>query len=132
MRPSRNSASKPPHGRDRPSFAARCLAVLLAASVVLVSTRAQAQSLVRLAVQDIDGSCRVIALPKDRSDQFQHFLTSRGVELFEKVQNSFDRMSDTRFANARVRVPNFGDWSYGWFESYVMSLRLLIQLYNTI
>jgi hypothetical protein len=132
MRPSRNSASKPPHGRDRPSFAARCLAVLLAASVVLVSTRAQAQSLVRLAVQDIDGSCRVIALPKDRADQLQHFLTSRGEELVEKAQNSFDRMAETRFANARERVPSFGDWTYGWFESYVLSLRLVIQLYTTI
>lgn len=119
-------------GNNQHSWAARCLAVILAASVVLVSTRSQAQSLVRLAVQDIDGTCRVLALPKERSDQLQSFLTSRSEELLDKAQSSFDRMAEARFASAREKVPSFGDWTYGWFESYILSFRLVVQLYTAI
>jgi len=132
MRRTKTLASKHQQGTNRPSLAARCLALLLAVSIVLVSSKAQAQSLVRLAVQDIDGSCRVVVLSKDRADQLQHFLNSRGEELLEKAQTSFDRMAEVRFTNARERVPSFGDWTYGWFESYVLSLRLVVKLYTSI
>lgn len=107
----------------------RSLVGLLAISILLLPIRADAQSSVRLAVQDRDGSCRVFAVPKERSDELQARLANLSEGLLEKARTSFDRMAETRFAAAREQVPDFGNWTYGWFESYVLSFRLLVQFY---
>lgn len=112
-----------------PGAAYCCLIALLAISILLLPFRVDAQSAVQLAVQDMDGTCRVLALPKERSEELQARIVHLSDDLLEKAQTSFDRMAETRFAAARERVPGFGNWTYGWFESYVLSFRLLMQLY---
>lgn len=112
-----------------PGVAYCCLVGLLAISILLLPCRADAQSVVRLAVQDLDGTCRVFALPKERSDELQARIINYSEVLLEKAQTSFDRMAEIRFAAAREQVPAFGNWTYGWFESYVLSFRLMMQLY---
>ena len=111
-----------------PGVAYCCMVGLLAISILLLPSRADAQFVVRIAVQDLDGTCRIFALPKERSDELQARLVNYSEILLEKAQTSFDRMAEIRFAAAREKVPGFGNWTYGWFESYVLSLRLMMQV----
>ncbi|BBK29716.1 hypothetical protein EDC65_5361 [Stella humosa] len=54
-----------------------------------------------------------IAADRQRTEQLVHRVLGTGVEL--------------AFGAVRQRVPQYGDWAYGWVESYVTSYELVIR-----
>ncbi len=97
----------------------RGLAVALA---LLASLPARAET---LAVVVPSGACLLRAAPAGTHAGERASLAEEAVALGGLAQRLLADAATIRLAAAREGVPAFGDWAYGWVQSYVTSYRIL-------
>jgi hypothetical protein len=97
----------------------RSVAVAL---VLLLGTGARAET---LAVVSPSGVCVLRTAPEGTHAAERAALAARAAELGGFAGRLLADAAAMRLAPAREGVPYFGDWAYGWVQSYVTSYRIL-------
>lgn len=80
-----------------------------------------------LAVISPDGACTLHAAPDGTARQVADDLTRGAEDIRGMGGRLLADAAAMRLAPARERVPGFGDWAYGWVQSYVTSYRVLMR-----
>ncbi|NGM20768.1 hypothetical protein G3576_12155 [Roseomonas stagni] len=78
-----------------------------------------------LAVATPDGSCTLHAAPDGTAQQLADRLATEAEAIRGMGARLLADAAAMRLAPAREHVPRFGDWAYGWVQSYVTSYRVL-------
>lgn len=92
------------------------------ALALLVSAGVQAET---LAVVAPSGACVPRAAPEGTRAAERAALEATAAELGGFATRLLADAAPVRLAPAREAVPAFGDWAYGWVQSYVTSYRIL-------
>ncbi len=90
--------------------------------LLLGATAARAET---LAVATADGVCTLHAAPDGTARQALDALADDAATIRAMAARLLADAAAMRLAPARERVPRFGDWAYGWVQSYVTSYRVL-------
>lgn len=80
-----------------------------------------------IAVVAPGGGCRVHAAPSGTHAAELVVLEQESVRLAGFAARLLADAAAMRLAPAREGVPGFGDWAYGWVQSYVTSYRILLR-----
>ena len=78
-----------------------------------------------LAVVAPDGSCAVRDVAPARLAAIETSLIEEATRLRDTAHRVMADAAAMRLAPARERVPAFGDWAYGWAQSYITAYRVL-------
>lgn len=101
-------------------------AVLLGSMVFLGALpESQAEDRTAIAVFSADGDCAVRAVHATTVARVEAALEEEAERLADMASRLMTDAAAARLAEARERVPAFGDWAYGWVQSYVTSYRVL-------
>ena len=100
------------------------LLILLLACAALPTLAARAET---LALATPDGTCTLHAAPDGTAQQVAADLAEEATAIRDMAARLLADAAAMRLAPARERVPHFGDWAYGWVQSYVTSYRVLVR-----
>ena len=103
------------------------MAVVIGAAGAFPGTaRAQQPQVTRVvAVVGLDGRCVPRAVPAGQLAVVMEELATDAADIRGYASRLLVDAATMRLAPARERVPPFGDWAYGWVQSYVTSYRVL-------
>ncbi len=96
--------------------------VLAFAGLVLLARPAGAEV---IALRGPDGHCLLRQAPEGTHAQALAVLAQEAQSLEQYAARLGADAAAMRLAAAREQVPRFGDWAYGWVQSYVTSYRVL-------
>lgn len=104
--------------------------VVLLGGVVLLAAlpESRAEDRVALAVMQPGGQCMAHAVAPATLARIEAELHEEAQRLAAKAGRMMADAAAARLAEARERVPAFGEWAYGWVQSYVTSYRVLGRL----
>lgn len=108
----------------------RVLVIVLSFAICISPVAAQQENMIRLAVRDSDSGCAVVAISPQALSDITRRVSDSTQNLNLYARTIFDLMASSRFAAAREKVPAFGDWTFDWFQSYVLSYRVLGRLFG--
>ncbi len=97
---------------------------MLAALLVLSAAPSRAET---IAVMAPGGGCRIHAAASGTHAAELAVLEQESVRLAGFAARLLADAAAMRLAPAREGVPGFGDWAYGWVQSYVTSYRILLR-----
>ncbi len=100
------------------------LLALLLACAALPAAPARAEI---LGLATADGACTLHAAPDGTARQVAEDLARDATAIRDMAARLLADAAAMRLAPARERVPRFGDWAYGWVQSYVTSYRVLVR-----
>jgi len=86
---------------------------------------ASAQPSEQVAVVAPDGHCSLHEAPPGTLAGTTATLTAQAEQIRGFAARLLEDAAIMRLAPTRERVPEFGDWAYGWVQSYVTSYRVL-------
>jgi hypothetical protein len=72
-----------------------------------------------------DGTCTFVSAPDGMAQRIADELARDATALRGLAGRLLADAAAMRLAPAHERVPGFGDWAYGWVQSYVTSYRVL-------
>ncbi|WP_203069982.1 hypothetical protein [Falsiroseomonas ponticola] len=98
--------------------------LLLALLLACAAPPARAET---LALALPDGGCTLLAAPEGAARQVAEELARDATQIRDMAARLLADAATMRLAPARERVPRFGDWAYGWVQSYVTSYRVLVR-----
>jgi uncharacterized protein YukE len=119
--PSRNEAGGRAWRRIGRIAAATLLAILLLEVVILGATAGRSA----VAIVAPDRSCRVVMVSPEKLAEVEAALAEEAARIQSSAELLMAEAAAVRLAIAREQVPGFGDWAYGWVQSYVTSYRIL-------
>ncbi|HEV7457039.1 MAG TPA: hypothetical protein VGN96_09700 [Roseococcus sp.] len=101
--------------------------LLLLGGAALLAGLSGSRAEARLAVAVIapDGACVARILPAAALAGVETRLAEEAERLAAMAGRLMADAAAARLAEARERVPAFGDWAYGWVQSYVTSYQVL-------
>jgi len=74
------------------------------------------------------GACTTLSLAPATLAAVEARLREEAEQLAAMAWRLMADAAAARLAEARERVPGFGDWAYGWVQSYVTSYRVLLRM----
>lgn len=92
------------------------------ALALFLGAAAQAET---LAVVAPSGACTLRAAPQGTHAAERAALAAEAAQLGAFATRLLADAAAMRLAPAREGVPGFGDWAYGWVQSYITSYRIL-------
>ncbi|MBU8536959.1 hypothetical protein ACFOD3_03865 [Falsiroseomonas tokyonensis] len=78
-----------------------------------------------MAVRQADGSCALREVPEAVLAEWDERLGAEAARLQSMAHRLLADAAAMRLAAAREAVPAFGDWAYGWVQSYMTAYRVL-------
>jgi len=78
-----------------------------------------------MAVRNPDGSCGLRDVPEAALLAWDQHLATEAARLEGMAHRLLADAAAMRLAPAREAVPAFGDWAYGWVQSYMTAYRVL-------
>ncbi len=78
-----------------------------------------------MAVRNPDGSCGLRDVPEAALQAWDSHLAAEAARLEGMAHRLLADAAAMRLAPAREAVPGFGDWAYGWVQSYMTAYRVL-------
>lgn len=78
-----------------------------------------------MAVRNMDGSCGLRDVPEQALAAWDARLVAEAARLEALAGRLLADAAAMRLAPAREAVPDFGDWAYGWVQSYMTAYRVL-------
>lgn len=78
-----------------------------------------------MAVRSPDGSCALRDVPEAALEAWDSQLANEAARLEAMAFRLMADAAAMRMAPAREAVPAFGDWAYGWVQSYMTAYRVL-------
>ncbi len=78
-----------------------------------------------MAVRQADGSCALREVPEAALPAWDAALSEEAARLEGMAHRLLAEAAAMRLATAREAVPAFGDWAYGWVQSYMTAYRVL-------
>ncbi|MGX9966525.1 hypothetical protein ACVFYP_24590 [Roseomonas sp. F4] len=78
-----------------------------------------------MAVRHMDGSCGLRDVPEQALARWDALLVAEATRLEAMAGRLLADAAAMRLAPAREAVPEFGDWAYGWVQSYMTAYRVL-------